>query len=252
MSRLQPLPDGTGRASVRIQRFWRLHSASTSRLTTNYRSLGLAPDELPLLDFSAAMTKLREPDTVTHTKLLLTRVLQVAAVLGREATVTRHHPRAFLAAYLVVYYPAHVFGTRGGSEMAVMTAASALLRCVNAIVALLAIHASLHAVPRELVLSLPVLLKRYEEVFTAWKQPDAAKLVDRIKHALVALFTAELSVQGTPLDEMTRLELRMQTDRLRQKLLELGGERAVAELDQVLDWEMAANAHTNTLDLTYA
>jgi hypothetical protein len=247
MSRLQPLPDATARASVRIQRFWRLHSASTSRLTTNYRSLGL--DQLSLLDFSTTMIKLRDPVTVEHTKLLLTRVLQVAADLGREATATRHHTRAFLAAYLVVYYPAHVFETGGGVEMEVMTAASALLRCVNAIVALLAVHPSLHAVPRELVLSLPVLLKRYEEVFHAWKHPDAARLVARIKHALVALFTAELSAQGTPLDEMTRLELRTQTDRLRQKLLELGGERAVAELDQVLDWEMAAIAHTNTLGL---
>lgn len=237
-----------------IQKFWRWYGAATcsKQLVARFNTLQLSPAEVGALGFGTIIPHVRKMATNLHFKLLIQRILKVSTSLYPPAGTAVHVPmsiRIFTAAYLIVYYPTHVFESMGETEEAAKRTATALLECLNAITEQFAIHLSWPAVPRELLQSFPALLNAYEQAFSAWKTPDMAKLTNRIKHALVALFTAELFIQRSTEDNTARsLEVRTHTQRLRQKLAQIGGQAALTEFDERLlayvDWEMVANDHT--------
>lgn len=59
-----------------------------------------------------------------------------------------------------------------------------------------------------------------------------AKLSCRIKHALIALYQAELHLPADePIDSTLKIEFRTQIERLRSKLQQIAGSDALAEFD---------------------
>ena len=79
----------------------------------------------------------------------------------------------------------------------------------------------------------PTLLFNFLKAFKAWNVPDEAKLVKRIKHALIALYRG---LQHLSPDEPEESKLKMQyhshISRLRGKLEQLGGTDALKAFEE--------------------
>jgi hypothetical protein len=81
-------------------------------------------------------------------------------------------------------------------------------------------------------LTFPKLLHAYLTAFQAWKRPDEAKLTERIKHALSALYQAEAHLEESdPETPALRADFQGQQARLRAKLLQIAGEKALQAVD---------------------
>ena len=140
--------------------------------------------------------------------------------------------RVFLAAYMIAYYPAHVFETMGQMEQSLFDAATPLIVAFEAIADKIKSDSLFMNVGYELTKDFPTLLFRYLCHFKAWKVPDEAKLVSRIKTALLALYEAQAHL---PPDEdpesKLNLEFRSQIGRLRSKLSQIAGEAELRKFD---------------------
>ena len=92
---------------------------------------------------------------------------------------------------------------------------------------------SLSQLPRDLTKSFVPALFTYVRDFHLWKVPDEAKLVSRIKHALVALYQARLQLPpDEPEDSQLNTEFRTQILRLRQKMRQIAGEDVLLNFDR--------------------
>ena len=141
--------------------------------------------------------------------------------------------RVFLAAYMVAYFPSHVFETMGPLEQALFDAATPMIVAFEAIMGeLTTCGSSFRDVPYALTKDFPTLLFEFLRHFRAWKVPDEVKLVARIKHALVALYEAQSHL---PADEdpesKLNVEFRTQIWRLRMKLSQIAGETELRKFD---------------------
>ena len=75
-------------------------------------------------------------------------------------------------------------------------------------------------------------LFNFMEKFNAWKIPDQAKITCRIKHALIALYSAEEHIpREEPEDSTIKVTFRVQIERLRSKLQQLAGHEALLQFD---------------------
>ena len=150
--------------------------------------------------------------------------------------------RVFLAAFLIVHRSNHVFEMMGELETTLKNSAMVMLRSFEDILVKIqeksrATTTTTTTLPphgddnRQIISKdfVPMLFK-YLTDFKQWKVPDEAKLMRRI---LVALYEAEAQL---PIDEpensSVKIEFRTQVQRLRSKLLQVGGQEKLDEFDQ--------------------
>jgi hypothetical protein len=168
---------------------------------------------------------------VQRSKAVLERFHRLANLVNKvtissNETPERVNVRIFLAAYMIVGHPWRVFEQVGALERPLIDSAQTLLDIFEKI-----LHSEIpvHQLHPDLTRSLPIALFRYMRDFRAWKLPDEAKLVVRVKHALVALFTArERLPPDEPEDSELKTEFRTQIRRLRDKLRQIEGPEALA------------------------
>jgi hypothetical protein len=144
---------------------------------------------------------------------------------------------------MIAIHPRNVFETMGELETAVLESAQRLLAIFERI---LNSSEVLHRLPLDLTRSLPVALFEYLRHFRAWKVPDEARLVARIKHALRALLDAKKQLPADePMDSQLNTEFRTQITRLRGKLQQIAGAAVLADFDR--ENGLAAAAHIDSL-----
>ena len=143
--------------------------------------------------------------------------------------------RVYLAAYLIVLRPTHVFESMGTLERALLDAATPLVGRVERLAVVLRGSAAGGAREAEvdgLLADFQPMLFNYLRRFRAWKVPDEARLSTRIRHALIALYQAQAHL---PADEAVNsqlsVELRTQIERLRGKLVQIAGQAALDSFD---------------------
>jgi hypothetical protein len=145
-----------------------------------------------------------------------------------------------LAAYMIVGHPREVFSATGDLERRLMESAQALLDIFERI-----LHSAvpMHMMSPDLTKSLPTALFAYLRDFKAWKVPDEAKLVSRIKHALVSLYQAMTQLPADePENSQLNIEFRTQIFRLRRKMREIAGQAALTRFDEEYPVGVAASA----------
>ena len=147
----------------------------------------------------------------------------------------RINPRVFLAAYMVAFHPTSVFEEIGALEQAVLDASGPMLQTFEDICQRLRDGVAFDELPNNLTGGFVEMLMSYIRRFQAWKVPDEARLVTRIRHALVALYQArEHLPDDEPLDSPVRPQFLNQIQRLRTKLFQLGAANVVEDLDREL------------------
>jgi hypothetical protein len=183
------------------------------------------------------MRFLRSNTTISRSKACLERIYRISMShlksenLPNQAETSKVNVRVFLAAYMIVCFPAHVFETMGLLEQTLLQSARHLLDIFEQIC--LALHCDdgvpTTKLPRALAEEFPAALAAYLSRFSEWKEPDEAKLVGRIEMALLALVRAQRQLKAT--DALEAAELSAQIERLREKLLQLGGTAAVGRFE---------------------
>ena len=168
--------------------------------------------------FTALTAFLREKKVICGTKACLQRVHLLCSFRHGSQARGLVNVRVFLASYMIVHFSSNVFETMGELEQRVFDAAVALLEAFERICG--AISRSFQDVPEAMSRVFQPVLFEYIEHFNAWKAFDEKKLTVRIEVALRALY----SLPDSP-------EVRTQTGRLREKLLQVGGVSAVRKVD---------------------
>ncbi len=98
--------------------------------------------------------------------------------------------RVFLAAYMIVYKPEHVFEFNDMLEHNLWRAAAALLEALDAVLSHVHRTGTYVDAPKDATASFSKLLHDYLAAFRAWKVTDEAMLVTRIETAVMALAMA--------------------------------------------------------------
>ena len=129
----------------------------------------LSIDHVKSMSFDALVVHLRNPETIRIAGPCITEVVGACNV------------RIFLAAYMIAYRPTSVFESMDELSSPLFASAGPVLSAFEEILKNKRSNDdTFHAMAQE-----------YFKCFKTWKVPDSAKLISRIKHALVALYTAE-------------------------------------------------------------
>ena len=135
---------------------------------TDYLSM-LSIEQVKSMDFETLTAHLRREST-----------LRVARPCIGEV-VGECNPRIFLAAYMIAYKPNSVFEVMDDLAKALFDASGPMLSVFEGI-----LNES-----RVKDAAFEAMTAEYFTRFNAWRVPDTEKLLNRIKHALVALYAAE-------------------------------------------------------------
>jgi hypothetical protein len=175
--------------------------------------------------------------TIARCKACLERLLRLCACrhkldVRQAVAPDKINTRVFLAAYMVVCFPTNVFERIGPLEQAVLDSAGRMLASFESICTALRgdERRAFSQLPAALTSALPAAVKEYLERFAEWKEPDEARLVGRIERALLALLQAQAQL-GAAADAAVQAELAEQVDRLRRKLVQLGGAAAAGRVE---------------------
>jgi hypothetical protein len=175
----------------------------------------LREEHVKAMSFETLMVHLRTPDTIRKARDLLSRFADAPL-----------NVRVVLAGFLVKHHKPRVFEDFGNLEQALVEATLPLLSGLEELARKITPKAGE-------VAAFNVQLRAYLAAFEAWKKPDEAKLLKRIEHALVALGHAESALPASePEDSKLVVEFRSQTDRLRDKMLRIGGADCLAAFDE--------------------
>ena len=170
---------------------------------------------------------LREKSTIQRSKACLERFHRLSNLVNRVTRAPGVEPervnvRIFLASYMIAVYPRNVFENMGVLETEVFNSAKALVEHFEEILLSGSFKSRTFA----------DVLSKYLQDFKAWKVPDEAKLVARIKHALVALYQARSQLPlDEPVNSQLNTEFRTQIQRLREKLGQIAGPEELAAFD---------------------
>ena len=141
--------------------------------------------------------------------------------------------RVIVAAYMIACHQASVFESMEVLERALFEAAVKMIRSFELIISSVLNSGSFESVPEEVSARFRDELFAYFRCFTEWKVPDEARLLTRIRHALVAMYEAQAHLpEDEPENSALSVEFRTQIDRLRQKLRQIGGEAALTLFDE--------------------
>ena len=202
------------------------------------------------MPFDEVVRYLREQNVIAATKACLQRIHLLTIFRHGSPALTALVPehvnvRVFLAGFMIAYHPTRVFETMGALEQALLDSTDPLIEAFERICHQIAMDPSFAHVPHELTKDFPTLLLNFLRAFKAWKVPDEAKLVKRIKHALVALHRG---LEHLPPDEPEESKLKMEYNisitRFRAKLKQLGG----TDARKVFEEEYAKYGQIQTLD----
>ena len=153
----------------------------------------------------------------------------------------------FLAGFMIAFRPTHVFESMGPLEQSLYESALLLMTRFQSIAEHIVSRGSFQQIPVDLTHDFTLMIFEYLKRFKAWKVPDEAKLVCRIKHALVALYQAQQQLPSDePEDSKLKVEFVTQIERLRKKLLQIAGSDVLAQFDAV----RAAGSHTPSVGST--
>jgi hypothetical protein len=187
--------------------------------------------------FEELVLFLREKRVIKLTKDLLQRIHKYSVARHNNSQAQNElggsvNVRVFLASYMIVNRPTHVFEQMGPLEQELFESAKTLQECFERIVFAVNNGASLSQIPEDVTRPFVPLLCDYLKSFKAWKVPDEAKLTCRIQHALVALYNAQEQLPADePNDSKLKVEFRTQIQRLRGKLTQIAGAEKLRQLD---------------------
>ena len=219
-------------ATTKIQRF------VTRKVVTDAANFGMTSKKARSITFAALSKRLKDPELIKVMKRVLHRVcvLTVEGVRscpGAEET-KNVNVRIFVASFMIAYHTTNVFDSINKLETDLKIAAVEMLKVFDTL-CLAILDAKLGAdikEPVEKALAFPGVLHTYLKAFSAWKLVDEVKLTDRLLHALTALFQAEDHLEeGDVNTPKLRAEFRGQQERLRSKLVQIAGEKALKALD---------------------
>lgn len=227
-------------AAKTISRFWlSCRHRSTKRLIMKFMQAGLMRSSIRQRSFQDLVLFLREQGTISITKNLLHRFHQQALAVHEQPVVPgmqaipQVNVRVFLASLMIDVRSGDVFEQMGALERKVKDASTALLnRFEELIIQFIENNRGFSGTEVEARSNFVRLLFEYLVAFRDWKVPDEAKLAARLRHALIALHQATAMLPSDePADSRIKVELRTQTTRLRNKLLQISGPTAVAAID---------------------
>ena len=200
--------------------------------------------------FEALVVFLREKPIIAVTKAILQRVHMLSTFRHGSPKMAlapgNVNVRVVLAAFMVAFRPTHVFEAMAQLEQTLYESALPLVKKFEEIVKSIAINKGFSGVPLDLTKDFALLLFEYLRNFKAWKVPDEAKLTCRIKHALIALYQAEDHLPpDEPHDSKLKVEFRTQIERLRGKLYQIAGPKALKEFDDAKQRDDYSSVVTN-------
>lgn len=245
MDRGSAAPHEIETAATDIAMWWRrqkLEMTKTEKIMCKMNELELDLEMAKQMTFPELAAKLREPEIMAVARAAVIRCFfrSCGAHHTKQGQMAQHNlnTRVFLASYMIVAKPDHVFEIIGELETQLQEAAERMIIIFEKLYKAMAEHPSKDT--KEIITELqipddmlfPVCLSEYVKKFKAWKIPDEMKLTQRIRHALAALYMAE-DETDTANPEAPRLkrELKMQQERLRFKLQQAAGERVRQEFD---------------------
>lgn len=194
-----------------IQKIWhqKLKFGTTIKLINNYLQLGLTKNSIKNKHFNNIVLFLRQKKTITETKLCIDRINNLIIILyGKEKfNIPNFNIRIFLAGYMITYYTTHVFENMGTSEQQLFDITNILIETFDNICILIKSGRPFKDIPESLIKNYVESLDNFLKTFKEWKQIDQVKLITRIKHALIALYTAYKDISN---DDSPDLDLKNQ------------------------------------------
>lgn len=226
-------PSTLVRAATVIQRFMRRSKDfTTRRIVELFCTGGPSIQRVKSISFEALVVFLREKNIIAVSKACLQRIhclcIRRHGTPCRSLTPEIVNVRVFLAAFMIAYRPTHVFESMGELEQSLLESAGPLIEALEGICGSLR-GQGFASVPSTLTVGFTPMLFEFLKRFKAWKIPDEAKLITRIKHALLALYQAE-ALLGEDSANL-RVEFTTQIERLRSKLAQIAGPDALAQFD---------------------
>ena len=184
------------------------------------------------------MDFLKDKPTIASARSCLIRIhfasnaLRCSGKQEDEISPAYVNVRVFLCSYMIAYKPSYIFDSIQTLEKALIEAAKLMLSSFDTIIRFTLQKGSLQSIDNAYLANFSLLLYDYLRCFKAWKIPDEAKLLKRIKSALTALYQAEaLLPADEPADSKISTEFRVQIERLRGKMMSIGGPAVLAEFD---------------------
>mmetsp|Transcript_23312 Transcript_23312/g.58437 ORF Transcript_23312/g.58437 Transcript_23312/m.58437 type:complete len:1029 (+) Transcript_23312:225-3311(+) len=220
---------------------------STRSLALTFTQDCTTLDEAVNTPFEDLSSKLREDKVVTAAKDMLHRVIQLAN-WGRgskpliSGTV---NVKIYLAGYMIAARPNHVFENVADLENKVLLASKPMIEGFHKTAIALSQGKSWNYVRKHISLQLPSLLCTYLRSFKEWKLLDEKKLAGRLTHALRGLEQAERGLKDEEENRKIRTELQAQQKKLREKLAQIAGEKAVQAHDAEQKAERAGGASSS-------
>ncbi|KAJ1468901.1 T-complex protein 11-domain-containing protein [Baffinella frigidus] len=218
--------------AIKMQRF------RTYKLVVDGCNLGMTSAVAKTLPFAELSSQFRDTARIKAMKLILHRVCVLTAEGVRSCPGSEETKsvkvRVFLASFMIAYHPTSVFERITKLETDLQDASVKMLEVFDPL-CLGILQSKRGSCIKEHVtkaLTFPGVLHTYLKAFQAWKLPDEAKLTDRIKHALTALYQAEDHLVEDDHDTpRLRTEFVSQQVRLRTKLVQIAGQPALDRLD---------------------
>lgn len=212
---------------------WQFHM---KKLAENYLLVGPSIQHVKSISFEALSMFLREAPIIALTRAIVSRVHQLALSRHGHQSPTlapeNVNVRVVMAALMIAFRPSHVFEQMGTPETILYESATRMINRFEEIVKCIAFNKGIRDVPFQLTDGFSDMLYEYLKNFKEWKVPDEAKLTNRIKHALHALYNAEDALPpNEPDDSKLKIELKIQISRLREKLVQIAGPQPLEEFD---------------------
>ena len=198
------------------------------------------------------MPFLRQKSTIKTAKQCLYRLHRIAALQHKAvapaataqppAGTVKVNVREFLAAYMLIGFPAYTFANPNGElEQRLVESGRRMLETFEGICdAVRAMDTpSPAALPRPLTERFPEDFHEYLRCFRAWKVPDESQLAQRILHALRAIYEARATLAADPHETRTpgvMAQLNEQYAKLTvtRKLAQINGQEAVDNFEAAM------------------
>ena len=227
-------------ASRKVQKAWR--TSFQFRKTVNFakklvEDFKVTSENARLITFKTLTNLLRHTDVIAATKSIVQRIhLLCVSRHGTEdgTNIDDINVRVVLAAFMIVHRPSHVFEIRGELVKNLIDAGTKMLANLEGIIAAIMQPTAKHfqSVPASLTKDFQAVMHDYLVKFNLWKIPDEAKLTLRIRHALWALYQAKRHLPSDEReDSHLAEEFNTQINRLRAKMISIGGQAALDQLD---------------------
>jgi hypothetical protein len=204
------------RSSAKIQRFWRWckNFSSTALLSRKCLLTGAFRDAANGAEFEKFLECMSKDHVIQNFRKVISRMVVVSFRGERVQT------KKFLSVFLIIHFERFVLDdNETQEEVELIDASRNLYGIMQAVFAGISTH-GLGGISRDLKVELGLRLQDFLAAFTRWKDPDLARLMERIKNSLVDLgFISKMRRLYGPHDQFLVNELNTQTTRLREKVI---------------------------------